>query len=336
MAVYTRVSDTELAAFLASYDIGQAIGLHGITEGVENSNYRLETAQGVFILTLYEKRVDAADLPFFLGLMDHMASRGISCPLPVRMRDGSLLGILNDRPAAIVSFLAGNWQASPSPARCHSVGCCLGQLHLAGLTEAGHLQRANALGPAAWQPLLERCGSDAEHSNPQRFGNGLMAEANTRLQAILASWPEGLPEGIIHADLFPDNVLFSDETITGVIDFYFACRDLLAYDLAVTLNAWCFDTKGRFMVEKAAALVAGYQSARPLSEAELAALPVLCRGAAMRFFLTRLYDWLNTPADAQVRPHDPLEYWYRLETQDRLNDATAYGAYHREVVTNAD
>lgn len=312
MAVYTEVTDEALRAFLADYALGELLAFRGITEGVENSNYALKTAAGDFILTLYEKRVDPRELPWFLALMEHLVARGIDCPLPVKAADGLALRSLAGRPAAICTFLPGLWPRRVRPEHCAPLGGALARLHLAGADFAE--MRPNSLGPASWGPLLERCRPGCDAVQP-----GLVAELDAALAGILAAWPEGeaLPAGQIHADLFPDNVFFLDGAdgrpcISGLIDFYFACTDLLAYDIAVCLNAWCFETDGSYNVTRAHALLAAYQRLRPLSAAERAALPVLCRGAALRFLLTRLYDWTATPAGALVTRKDPLEYLRKL------------------------
>jgi homoserine kinase type II len=305
MAVYTAVSGAALDRFLAEYALGEARSLTPIAEGVENSNYRLETGAGRYILTLYERRVDPAELPWFLGLMEHLAARGITCPQPVRGRDGESLRALCGRPACVTTFLPGRWPRHVLPAHCAAVGESLARLHLAGRDYAP--VRANALGPAGWPPLLARCGAGADTVAP-----GLHAELGAALAHVGAAWPDGLPRGHIHADLFPDNAFFEGDQITGIIDFYFAATDLLAYDLAVCLNAWCFGDDLRPCPARTEALLAGYERVRPLEPAERAALPVLCQGAALRFLLTRLYDWLNTPPDALVTRKDPLAYRARL------------------------
>jgi homoserine kinase type II len=318
MAVYTEVSDEALAAFLECYDIGTMVAFRGIAEGVENSNFSLRTTQGDFILTLYEKRVDPADLPWFLGLMEHLAGRGITCPQPVRGRDGQALRRIADRPACITTFLPGVWPRRVRPAHCGPLGEALAALHLAG---AGYAAvRPNALGPAGWPPLLARCLPRADEVQP-----GLGAQLGAALDRILAAWPATLPSGHIHADLFPDNVFFLDGRVSGLIDFYFAATDLLAYDVAVCLNAWCFEPDMAFNVTKARALLGAYAARRPLSDAERAALPVLCQGAAIRFLLTRLFDWVNTPAGALVTRKDPLDYLGRLRFHLAAADEHAYG-----------
>jgi homoserine kinase type II len=317
MAVYTEVTDEALAAFLERYAIGTVVAFRGIAEGVENSNYSLKTTEGDFILTLYEKRVNPADLPWFLGLMEHLAARGLLCPLPVRARDGENLNPLAGRTAAITTFLPGVWPRRVATEHCAPLGAALARLHLQG---EGFAARPNTLGPAAWPPLLARCLAGADSVDP-----GLGAALQAALEGILAAWPAALPTGQIHADLFPDNVFFLNGAISGLIDFYFAATDFYAYDIAICLNAWCFERDFSFNVTKSRALLRGYAEQRALSAAEAAALPVLARGAAMRFVLTRLYDWLNTPPGAMVTRKDPLDYVRRLRFHQGATDAAAYG-----------
>jgi homoserine kinase type II len=318
MAVYTEVSDEALVAFLGEYDIGALVAFRGIAEGVENSNFSLRTTAGDFILTLYEKRVDPAELPWFLGLMRHLSERGITCPLPVDGHDGSALRMLCGRHAAITTFLPGVWPRRVQVAHCAPLGRALAGLHATGASYA--VVRPNALGPGAWRPLFSQCAARADSVR-----DGLAAELEACLDGILGGWPEGLPAGQIHADLFPDNVFFLEGAVSGLIDFYFACTDLFAYDIAVCINAWCFEPDLSLNVTKTRALLRGYAEVRGLTDAEVAALPVLCRGAAMRFLLTRLYDWLNTPEGAMVTRKDPLEYLQRLRFHLSAQDAGAYG-----------
>lgn len=315
MAVYTEVGDTELEAFLAEYDIGQADSFKGIAEGVENSNFLLTTTKGQFIVTLYEKRVDPRDLPFFLGLMDHLAARGITCPQPIHGRDGNALRTLAGKPAAITSFLHGMWPRRTTVAHCAPVGEALASMHLAGQDFA--LRRPNALSVSGWRPLWEGCRREIDVPLDRELG--------AEIEFFEANWPRDLPAGVIHADLFPDNVLFLGERLSGLIDFYFACNDFLAYDVAICLNAWCFEPDHSFNVTKARALLAAYNCERALSEAEQAALPLLARGAALRFLLTRLVDFLNVPAGALVKPKDPLEYVRKLRFQQRVGSVRDYG-----------
>jgi homoserine kinase type II len=305
MAVYTQVDDAELIAFLATYDIGDLLSCKGIAEGVENSNYFLHTSGGSFILTLYEKRVAEADLPFFLGLMEHLAQRGVTCPQPVRNRAGAALGRLAGRPAVIVTFLDGYSIHRPEVVHCAALGETLARLHLATADFAP--RRDNALSVGAWRSLFEPAAARADEVEP-----GLRETVEAELGYLERDWPRDLPSGVIHADLFPDNAFFLGDKMSGVIDFYFACNDAYAYDLAICLNAWCFDEAHRFEMEKGAALLSAYRRVRPLSSAEFDAFPTLARGAAMRFLLTRYVDWLNVPKGALVRPKDPREYLAKL------------------------
>ncbi len=318
MAVYTEVTDEDVQAFVSGFDIGTVVSLKGIAEGVENSNYLMVTDQDQFILTLYEKRVDRSDLPFFIGLMRHLADRGVNCPLPVAAKDGEALHELAGRPAAVFTFLEGMWPRRITVRHCAELGPAMARMHLAGADFS--MRRRNALGPAAWRPLFDQSADRAHLVDPT-----LPALVATALDRFDIEWPTDLETGLIHADLFPDNVFFRDQELTGFIDFYFACTDFLAYDIAVALNAWCFEPDGAFNTTKARALLAGYQRVRPLSPAELSALPVLASGAAARFLLTRLYDWLNHPAGAFVKPKDPVEYLRKLRFHSTVTGPAAYG-----------
>jgi len=318
MAVYTDVSDDELRAFAALYEIGEVLSCKGIAEGVENSNFLVTTERGNFILTLYEKRVDPRDLPFFIALMEHLARHGVACPTPVRGRDGIALRELCGRPAAIVTFLAGMWPRRILPFHCAALGQALAALHRAGASFG--ITRANDLSVAGWRRLFESCHLRAAEVQP-----GLAKELAAELTWLETAWPRDLPTGVIHADLFPDNVFFRDRELSGLIDFYFACTDFLAYDLAVCLNAWCFEADGSLNVTKARLLLESYRRKRPLAAAEVAALPLLARGSALRFLLTRLFDWLNQPAGALVRPKDPLEYLRKLRFHQGVTDPRGYG-----------
>lgn len=318
MAVYTDIAAEELAQFLTSYDIGDLLAYKGIAEGVENSNFLVHTSKGNFILTLYEKRVAAKDLPFFLGLMEHLAGRGITCPQPVKNRNGDMLGTVAGRPAAIITFLDGMWIRRPSPTHCAALGTALANLHLAGLDFP--LRRANALSVNGWRQLYEHCGARANEVQPNL--KSFLAKELDELERI---WPRSLPEGVIHADLFPDNVFFLGERLSGLIDFYFACTDALAYDVAICLNAWCFEADHSYNVTKGKSLLAAYAAVRPLSAAERQALPLLARGAALRFFLTRLVDWFNVPPGALVRPKDPMEYFRKLRFHQAVKTVRDYG-----------
>ena len=318
MAVYTDVVAEELGAFLTGYDLGDLLAYKGIAEGVENSNFLVHTTRGYFILTLYERRVAAEDLPFFLALMEHLHARGISCPQPVKNKRGEMLGRIASRPAALVTFLDGMWIRRPSPAHCGALGEALARLHLAGL-DFKH-GRANALSVNGWRSLYESCSERANEVQPdlKRF---LAAE----LSHLENAWPSKLPQGVIHADLGPAPGFFLGNKLSGLIDFYFACTDTLAYDVAICLNAWCFESDHSYNVTKGRNLLQAYAQVRKLSDEERRALPLLARGAALRFLLTRLVDWFDVPPGALVRPKDPLEYVRKLRFHQAVASVRDYG-----------
>jgi homoserine kinase type II len=319
MAVYTDVAADELADFLKGYDIGDLLSYKGIAEGVENSNFLLHTTSGAFILTLYEKRVAKNDLPFFLGLMTHLAARGVNCPQPVKDKSGEALRTLAGRPAAIITFLEGVWPRKPNANHCSGVGRVLAQMHVAGADFK--ISRANALSVSGWRPLFDQASARADEVQP-----GLRDFLTAELAYLESGvWPKQLPEGVIHADLFPDNVFFLEDRVSGIIDFTFACKDMLAYDVAICLNAWCFEPDCSFNVTKARALLSAYGRERTLSRAEEDALPLLARGSALRFLLTRLVDFLNVPKGALVRPKDPLEYVRKLRFHQNVSSIRDYG-----------
>ena len=305
MAVYTEVSSTQLAAYLEAFDLGKVLSLKGITGGVENTNYALHTQTGSYILTLYEKRVAEEDLPFFVGLMDHLAQAGFPCPLPIRNRAGDALGHLAQRPAAMVSFLEGMEISDPAPRHGSAVGATMARMHL--LAEDFQIKRTNALAPHGWPELANASADEADSVEA-----GLRKLIADEMIWTAKHWPKDIPTGVIHADMFKDNVFFLDDQLSGVIDFYFACNDFLAYDIAVAINAWCFNADLKFQPDMCAAILQGYQTVRPLETTEKQALPVLARGAALRFLLTRLNDWLNVPEGAVVVPHDPKAFSARL------------------------
>ncbi len=318
MAVYTDVAAEDLAHFLADYDLGGLLSQKGIAEGVENSNYFVMTESGPFILTLYEKRVNVDDLPFFLGLMEHLAERGVLCPTPIRDRGGVALKTLNGRPATLISFLTGVSPRRVLAEHCAEVGRTLADLHLKGADFA--LKRTNALSLNGWPQLAEGCTTRADVVE-----NGLTEELQSEIEAMQRGWPDSLPAGVIHADLFCDNVFFDGPRLSGLIDFYFACNDQFAYDVAICLNAWCFENAKEFNVTKAQAMLNAYRQVRPFEAQEIDALPLLARGAALRFLLTRLYDWLHPVDGALVTPKDPREYLYRMRFHRGVDSAVAYG-----------
>jgi homoserine kinase type II len=318
MAVYTDVAFDDLATMLAEYDIGAPQSFKGIAEGVENSNFLLQTERGKYILTLYEKRVNADDLPFFLALLEHLAGHGIACPKPVRSRGNAPSTTLRGRPAAFLTCLDGLSFSRPLAVHCAGAGAALAELHDAGADFAG--TRPNALSLAGWRRLAE-----ATMPRADRVEDGLARLIETNLASLEREWPEGLPRGVIHADLFPDNVLFIQDSVSGLIDFYFACNDFLAYDIAVMINAWCFDSGASFNRQKSERLIAAYQKRRRLEQCEIAAFPILARGAALRFLLTRLQDWLDRDPAALVRAKDPLEFSSHLRFHARVVSPAEYG-----------
>jgi homoserine kinase type II len=321
MAVYTQIDDAELSAFLSEYDLGCPRAFKGIAEGVENSNFLLETDAGRYIMTIFEKRAKREDLPFFMGMMGHLAHKGFPAPEPVVARDGEALRTIGGKTAVIVTFLRGISPSRPSADQCRKLGAGLARFH--GALADFDMTRPNDLSMAAWPKMW--AGREAEADVLSAGLSGLIAGD---MGALEGAWPtasDALPVGAIHADLFPDNVFFLDGELSGVFDFYFACTDFLAYDLAVCLNAWCFETRGEYNLTKGRALIQGYHSVRQLTEAERTHLPGLARGAALRFFLTRLIDWTGTPKDALVRPKNPMEYAEKLGFHRRARVIGEYG-----------
>ena len=318
MAVYTEVDDDDISEFLAGYDVGELMSFKGIAEGVENTNYILHTTNGPYILTLYEKRVSKSDLPFFLSLMEHLSANGVNCPLPVRDQAGKNLGSIAGRPAALVTFLEGFCVHRPKPDHCAQLGGALAGLHIAG--QGFQHQRKNGLSLSGWSELFDEIKADVDTISP-----GITELMRTELADLKSNWPENLPEGVIHADLFPDNVFFLSSRLSGLIDFYFACTDALAYDVAICLNAWCFEPDFSFNNGKAHALLHAYDEKRALTDQEKTALPLLARGAALRFLLTRCYDWLNTPDGAVVTPHNPIDFVHRLKFHQTVKSVTQLG-----------
>lgn len=313
MAVYTNLGAEDLAALIAEFDVGELTSAKGIAEGVSNSNWLVETtgkdgAGERFILTMYEFRIEVEDLPFFLSLLDHLAAKGCPVPRTIHDRSGALYRMVGDKAVALIEFLPGVSVSHPTAGQARSVGRALAQLHLASADFAQ--SRDNAMGLAESRRLADACGA----AGMAEIDPALAALVERELPLLEQAWPTDLPRSVIHADLFPDNVLMLGDEVTGLIDFYFACTDLTAYDMAVTHTAWCFDSEGRnFNPAISAALLEGYESLRPLSDAERAALPVLARVAALRFTMSRAFDWLNTPADALVVRKSPMAFARRLE-----------------------
>lgn len=318
MAVYTDISAAELEAFLNQYSIGELQSFRGIAEGVENSNFLVTTAKDKYILTLYEKRVRSEDLPFFLYLMEHLAAHHLPCPIPVHDKKGEAIQQLKGKNALVVSFLTGKATTAIKPMYCELVGQALANMHLA--TQSFTMRRDNAMGMSAWKPLLEKCGTNAD-----TLEQGLHTELRNAVGYIETYWPKSLPQGVIHADLFPDNVFFEKEALSGLLDFYFACNDFFAYDLAIALNAWCFEKNGEFNITKAKSLLANYHRLRPLNDTEYQALPILAAGAALRFSLSRLYDFLHPQKGALVTVKDPMEYVKKLRFHLQIQTSSEYG-----------
>jgi homoserine kinase type II len=307
MAVYTPVSAEEMSALLLRYDVGSLVSAKGIAEGVENSNFLVDTSSSRFILTLYEKRVNAADLPFFLKLLDHLADRGLPVPRAIPDRDGVQLQTVAGRPACLIEFLPGISVSKPTPIQAFSTGAALAKMHhaLADFT----ITRTNSLGLSGWRDLATRCGNDLD-----AIATGLKVRISDELAWLDANWPSDLAHSVVHADLFPDNVLLRGDDVGGIIDFYFACTEVRAWDVAVTHAAWSFTSdRDEYRADIGDAIINGYNTTFGLSDAERAAFPALARGACLRFLLTRAWDWLNTPADALVTRKDPLAFLRRLE-----------------------
>ena len=314
MAVYTQLTNEQITNLLSSsYAVGELVFAVGIAQGVENTNYLVVTTEKSgdetkLILTLYEKRVNTDELPFFLELMQYASAHGLSCPQPILRRDGTLFGECEGKQAALVSFVQGKSRSILHNQHVASVGWALAELHHA--TQGFARTRANALALDGWHAVHRRMAGRLDEIQP-----GLEALVVNELGYLGSQWPafSGLPRGIIHADLFPDNVFFEGDDVSGIIDFYFACHDMLAYDIAITINAWCFERGGEFNLTKAKLLLSNYQKKRALSANELSALPILLRGAALRFLLTRAHDWLHHDANAFVTAKDPLEYAVKLK-----------------------
>ena len=320
MAVYTEPTDEELRHLLNGWGLTAPLAFKGIAEGVQNSNFLLETAEGRYIMTIYEKSVNVDDLPFYLGATELAAASGLPAARPVRTMSGETTQTIRGKTCALCTFLSGVSPKRPSANQARAVGVALAKLHLALANFP--LTRANDLGPKNWREMWAGREDDGE-----ALETGTRQAIDGDLAAIALAWPKDLPKGTIHADLFPDNVLYIGDAVSGLIDFYFACTDFLAYDIAVMLNAWCFEPNGReFDLTKGRALLAGYQSVRVIEQDELDALPLLARGAALRFFLTRLVDWTANMEGVLIRKKDPRDYTSRLAFHRSALSAADYGA----------
>ena len=312
MAVFSPVNKESLISFLQTYDIGTLKKFEGILEGIENTNYKITTSKDIFILTIFEKRVNMDDIPFFINLQNHLARKNFKCPQPISNKEGKNINILNKKPAAIISFLQGRKTDDATPQHCQQVGSTLSFLH----QEAKDFkqERKNGMHQSQWSSLFDECLRIKKHPYID-----LIKPIEEELLFLDQHWPTYLPQRIIHADVFQDNDFFKDNIFSGLIDFYFACHDFLAYDIAITINAWCFDNKGKFDNVKFQSLIAGYQVNRSLNQNEKQSMPILLRGAAIRYLITRLYDQLYHPADAFVIPKNPLEYFSILQFHQAHN-----------------
>lgn len=319
MAVYTRITETDLKKCLSRFDLGALESFEGIADGVENTNYRLTTDKNRYILTLFEKRVNPEELPFYLSFMQHLQNAGISCPSAATDKDGNRVFKISGKPAIITTFLDGAWPKDGiTTAHCAAVGDILARMHNAAATF--NIKRSNAMALPAWRSLIHASAAEANTMEPDLF-----AALDAETDFLEQNWPRRLPRGAVHADLFPDNVFFIGTDVSGVIDFYFACTDLFVYDLMLTLNPWCFDKEGKLDTEKSAALLGAYNAARPLSPGEIKALPLMGRAGALRIIATRMYDWFNPAKDAVVNPKDPREHLHILRFHQNVADAAAYG-----------
>ena len=306
MAVYTNLNEGQIIDFLKLYNIGELISFSGIIEGIENSNFHLKTSKGDFILTIFEKRVDIKDIPFFIKIMIHLNKNGYYCPKPICDKNNKFLLELAGKPTIIVNFIEGKSKQNITIEHCYQVGSSMGLMHF--YSNDFELQRSNSLSIKGWKTLIKNCNNTVPLSVLNKLQPDLINDIQNSFDFFLKFWPSDLPKGFIHGDFFPDNVFFINDKITGVIDFYFSCTDILAYDLAIAINAWCFDKQDNFEDKKYEAIIKGYNSKRKLTNDEEFFLPLLCQAASLRFLLTRLFDWVNTPIEANVVPKNPEEY----------------------------
>lgn len=318
MAVYTHIDDTTLTSFMQDYDIGRLVSFRGIAEGVENTNYFIETDRARFILTIFEKRVSPEDLPFYLEFMRHLQKKGLPCPDVITTKAGKTISYIGNKAAIISTFLEGEWPRIVAPHHCMTLGMTIGHMHKAA--KDFPMKRRNNLSLPAWRALISACQDRADSVE-----KGLYKFLEAELDYLEKAWPKYLPRGASHTDLFCDNVFFNGEKLSGIIDFYFACTDYFSYDLMLAMNSWCFDRLGVLDTDKSAALLAQYHKTRPFTKSEIKALPVFGRGAAMRIIATRLYDWLNPAPGALVKAKDPMEHVRILRFHQKAENAAAYG-----------
>jgi len=317
VAVFTKLNDNDFTSILRLYDIGELVSFEGISEGVENTNYKLTTSKNTYILTIYEKRVRAEDLPFFMSLMVELNRVSFPCPEPIVDKNGVIINKINDKNFTIVSFLNGKWPKAIGNDEVIEAGKILAQLHKA--SRNFDLARENNMGSLFWLDTYSKVKDQAE----EHFKD--LKPAIEKGFELIKKWPRQLPSGVIHGDFFPDNVLFNGNKISGVIDFYMACNDSFAYEIAIVLNAWCFEKNYEFNITKAKLFLSSYNDIRPLDKAELEFLPVLCVGASLRFLSTRLYDFFNRKKDALVNVKDPREYIEKLKFHLQIKSHFEYG-----------
>ena len=320
MAIYTKLSESKLREFFSKYNLGNFINYKEIKEGIENTNYFIETEKGKFILTLYEKRVDEKDLPFFMSLMKNLFDKNFPSPQPIINKNGNYISEISGKKAAVVSFLDGSEKKNLNPDNCYEIGIQTAKLHLITKNLTG--KRENKLSINSWRKIYKKIENECPKIHVK-----LAETIEKNLNEIENDWPQNIPSGIIHADLFPDNIFFKKEKLSGIIDFYFSCYDFYAFEIAICLNALCFEGRKEnlsFNVTKAKKFIDGYSEIRKLSEEEKKSLKILCQGAAMRFLLTRVFDYLNLTKGAIVKIKDPIEYLKRLEFHNSVNSYKDY------------
>jgi len=312
MAVYTSVSESKLREFIELYDIGSLISYEGILEGIENTNFKIITNKGHFILTIFEKRVNPKDLPFFMALQKHLAEKNFKCPIPLEDKDNNIINLLCKKSAIIITFLEGKKIDEIEPIHCLQVGEMISQFQK--ITKNFVPKRKNGLLIYNWKKIFNKCLEIKNH----KYIN-LIDTIKNEFEYLEKKWPEFLPKGIIHGDIFKDNVFFKNNKLSGLIDFYFSCNDYYAYELAITTNAWCFDKNNSFINNNFDSLLNGYLKFSKLKDDEKKNLNTLLRGAAIRILVTRLHDQLFHPQGAIVIPKDPMEYFNILKWHQKNN-----------------
>jgi homoserine kinase type II len=317
MAVYTKLEHQEVRQFLEQYNINNFKDYKGITEGVENTNYLIKTSEQDYILTIYEKRVDENDLPFFIKLLSYLSENKFPCPKPIANKNNEKINRIKNKNAALVTFLNGQSKNKITSEECFEIGKITAQLH--EITKKFDINRKNNLSIENWDSIFEKTIKQKID-----LDESIIKKTKNYLNFLKDKWPKNLPQGIIHADLFPDNIFFTNNKVSGIIDFYFACNDFFAYEIAICINSLCFDNNSTFNMTKAKYLIDGYTSIRTLSEDEKKYLPILSMGAAMRFFLTRLYDFYHTDNKADVKIKDPFEYLKKMEFHSTIKNFNEY------------